>query len=140
MERTCKNINETENLIKGFTQEIENSTEITNKALQSSIETQKKELQTQSEETKKHLKKPFHQKQSLNFQQSFSGFHWIREAFGGTGGEAIKSVERIQKALITVNAIKDSAEVAVLSFRKLNTVLANWSLALEKKVVNQHLY
>lgn len=128
----AKNINETENLIKGFTQEIENSTEITNKALQSSIETQK-ELQTQSEETKKALEEAFSPEAIVEFSAKASAaFIGLGEAFGGTGGEAIKSVERIQKALITVNAIKDSAEVAVLSFRKLNTVLANWSLALEK--------
>lgn len=128
----ANNITETENKIKSFTQEIENSTEITNKAFQSSIETQK-ELSAASEETKKALEEAFSPEALVEFgAKASAAFIGLNEAFGGTGEAAEKSIARIQKALITVNAIKDSAEVAVLSFKKFKTTTDALSQSLAK--------
>lgn len=125
-------INFAEKQIKNFTQSIEKSVEETNKALQSSIDTQK-ELDKQAEETRKALNEAFSPEAIIEFSAKASAaFIGLSEAFGGTGGAAEKSIERIQRALITVNAIKDSAEVAVLSFRKFDAVLGNWSASLAK--------
>lgn len=128
----AEQINFAEKQIKNFTQSVEKSVEETNKALQSSIETQK-ELDKQAEETRKALNEAFSPEAIIEFSAKASAaFIGLSEAFGGTGGAAEKSIERIQRALITVNALKDSAEVAVLSFRKFDSVLGNWSASLAK--------
>jgi hypothetical protein len=127
-----KQIEKTNNSIKEFEKQVSESSAITNAAIQKTLKLQEESIK-QSEETAKAFEEAFSPEAIIEFSAKASAaFIGLSEAFGGTGGAAEKSIERIQKALITVNAIKDSAEVAVLSFKKFKTGLDSWSDSLAK--------
>jgi len=127
-----KQIEKTNNSIKEFEKQVSESSAITNTAIQKTLKLQEESIK-QSEETAKAFEEAFSPEAIIEFSAKASAaFIGLSEAFGGTGGAAEKSIERIQKALITVNAIKDSAEVAVLSFKKFKTGLDSWSDSLAK--------
>ena len=125
-------IKETETNIDSFSKEIAKSSKITNKALESTLKLQE-EATKQSEETAKAFEDAFSPEQIVEFSAKASAaFIGLSEGFTGTGEAADKATERLNKAMVQVNGIKDTAEVAVMAFGKFKTALNSWSDSLAK--------
>lgn len=127
-----KNIKESEKNIKAFENQVSESSEISSKALQNTIKLQQESIK-QSEEVAKAFDESFSPEAIIEFSAKASAaFIGLSEGFSGTGEAADKATERLNKALVKINGIKDTAEVAVLGIRKFNSTLDFFSDKLSK--------
>lgn len=127
-----KNIKESEKNIKAFENQLSESSEISSKALQNTIKLQQESIK-QSEEVAKKFDESFSPEAIIEFSaKAATAFIGLSEGFSGTGEAADKATERLNKALVKINGIKDTAEVAVSGIKKFNSTLDFFSDKLSK--------
>lgn len=127
-----KNIKISEKNIKELEQAISESSEISSKALQNTIKLQQESIK-QSEEVAKKFDESFSPEAIIEFSaKAATAFIGLSEGFSGTGEAADKATERLNKALVKINGIKDTAEVAVSGIKKFNSTLDFFSDKLSK--------
>jgi len=127
-----KQINKTEQNIKDFEKAVLENTEITDKALKKTIQLQQESIK-QSEEVAKQFEEAFSPEAIIEFSaKAGAAFIGLSEGFIGTGEAADKATERLGKALVKINGIKDSAEVAILGLRKANSTMQLFADRLSK--------
>lgn len=127
-----KQINKTEQNIKDFEKAVLENTEITDKALKKTIQLQQESIK-QSEEVAKQFEEAFSPEAIIEFSaKAGAAFIGLSEGFIGTGEAADKATERLGKALVKINGIKDSAEIAILGLRKANSTMQLFADRLSK--------